>query len=655
MATIIVKDRLQLAAVFTDNMVLQQMAELPVWGTCGSGVLVTVSFGGGKKSTLADENGNWRVNLAPMAAASRPQEMKVDANDLLKSTIILRNILIGEVWLCSGQSNMEFSVSLAKDGDKECASAGFPGIRFFTVPQRIAETPQECMAADPWKVCTPESVSGFSAAGYFFGRELHRKLGIPVGLIHASWGGTVAEAWTSRVALLKNAELADLVARYDHSEIWESIATYQEAIQRTRDQINVGYPCGWADLPNPLGEWNDIELPALWQARGLDFSGIFWFRKAVELPAGWHGKELRLSIGAADKSDITYFNNVKVGGISIADRPDSWSLPRDYAVPAHLTKPGGNVIAIRVHSDKFGGGMTGPAAAMQLSCPALLESAPVPLDGVWRYAVETNYGKIEIPADPPVGPDSPNFPCVLFNGMLFPVIPFAIRGAVWYQGESNVGRAIQYRTLFPAMIQDWRTHWNQGEFPFLFVQIANFNPELARPGESEWAELREAQTMALRLPHTGMAVAIDIGDAGDIHPVNKQDVGQRLAVNALAQVYGKQVPYSGPVFKSLSIEGNAMRIDFDHVNGKLECRGEKLIGFAIAGADRQFLWANAEIAGDQVIVSSPAIPEPEFVRYAWADNPACNLYNGAGLPAVPFRSDMPKNSLPVPLTHSTIP
>jgi len=540
---------------------------------------------------------------------------------------------------------MEMSVSNAKDGGGESAEADFSDIRLLTIPKLTAETPQKYITAGSWEVCNPVNVSGFSAAGYFFGRELHRRLGVPVGLINASWGGTVAEAWTSRKTLLENSALAELVNQYDMavSNPDESIVKYKKEIQlieqKTKDVENTGYPRGWADISNPSGEWNDMELPALWQNRGLNFNGIVWFRKEIELPEAWRGKELQLSIGATDKSDITYFNNVKVGSVTMADRQDSWCMLRTYVIPADLVKSGKNVIAVRVHSDRFGGGMTGPALALRLFCPALPQSSPVPLAGVWKYAVESNYGKVEIPPPPP-GPDNPNSPCMLFNGMISPLIPFAIRGAIWYQGESNASRASQYRTLFPAMIQDWRTHWNQGEFPFMFVQLANYMSEPSTPSESEWAELREAQTMALRLPNTGMAVAIDIGDGEDIHPKNKQDVGLRLALNALAKVYGRQVPYSGPMFKRMTREGKTLKVDFDHVNDGLECRGEKLLGFAIAGADRKFVWANAEISGDSVIVSSPAISEPEFVRYAWADNPACNLYNNAGLPAVPFRSDM---------------
>lgn len=638
----------KLAVLFTDNVILQQASVVPVWGTATPGMTVMVCFAGQEKSAPTDAEGNWRVNLEPLAASSAAQEMTIAVNDSEHTRLVLRNILVGEVWVCSGQSNMEFPVSQANNPDQEIAGANFPGIRLLTIPKLVAKKPLKEIQPVDWAVCNPETVANFSAVGYFFGREVHRRLDVPVGLINASWGGTVAEAWISRQRLLETPDLAEIVTKYekDISNSQEMLARYAEENrlieQRTRDVKNEGYPRGWADIPTPSGEWNDMEIPAAWQYRGLHCSGILWFRKEIELPAKWIGRELQLSIGATDKSDTSCFNNVKVGGVTMADRTDAWSFRRSYTIPSNLARNGKNVIAVRVHSDRFAGGMTGPAVVMKLSCPSLPGATPIQLAGVWKYAIESNYGQINIPPVPP-GPDNPNSPSVLFNGMISPLLPFAIRGAIWYQGESNVSRAVQYRTLFPALIQDWRKHWDRGEFPFLFVQLANYMPEQPSPVESQWAELREAQTMTLRLPDTGMATAIDVGDGEDIHPKNKQDVGLRLALNALAKVYGRSdMPYSGPMFKAATREGKALRIHFDQVNGGLKCRGEKLVGFAIAGADRKFVWAQAEINGDTVLAQSPEISEPQFVRYAWMDNPTCNLYNGAGLPAVPFRSDMPE-------------
>lgn len=636
---------LQLAAVFADNMVLQQNIILPVWGTAAPGQKVTVIFAGQNVAAQADANGNWCVKLEPMAANSSPQEMTITLDDADRTAITLHNILIGEVWICSGQSNMEWSVGLSKDADAEVANANYPSIRLLTIPQRPSGVPLKQIPAVKWLQCSSDSIAAFSAVGYFFGRELHRRLGVPVGLINSRWGGTVAEAWTSRETLLEHSETAALINDYDEfmSDPQEQLSKYEELIrpivERTTDSRNAGYPRGWADTAMPDGEWNDMDLPRLWQTHGLNFSGILWFRKEIELPETWTGRELTLAIGATDKSDVTYFNNVKVGSITMAERADAWNVLRTYTIPANLVKPGKNVIAVRVHSDKYGGGMNGPAAVMKLCCPSLPDR-PIPLAGIWRYAVEANYGSINFPPLP-TGPDNQNSPCTLFNGMISPLIPFAIRGAIWYQGESNIGRAVQYQTLFPALIQDWRKHWAQGEFPFIFVQLANYLGKQSTPSESGWAELREAQTLTLRTPNTGMAVAIDIGETNDIHPKNKQDVGLRLALNALAKTYQLPLAYSGPMFKKLTKQGNTLRIYFDHIEGKLECRGEKLLGFAVAGTNRKFFWADAVIEDDCVVVTAPEVSAPEFVRYAWADNPDCNLYNAAGLPACPFRSDKP--------------
>jgi sialate O-acetylesterase len=330
---------------------------------------------------------------------------------------------------------------------------------------------------------------------------------------------------------------------------------------------------------------------------------------------------------------------VQVGSLTIQERPDAWCFLRSYPVPGTLVKSGRHTIAVRVHSDRYAGGMTGPAAVMQLSCPGLRGAEPIPLAGTWRYAVETSYGQVEIPPMPP-GPGDPNSPCALFDGMIAPLLPLPIRGALWYQGESNAGRPRQYRDLFPALIRDWRRHWQQGDFPFLFVQLPNYGGAAAEPGPSAWAELREAQALALRLPGTGMAVTIDVGEAADIHPPHKQVVGLRLALNALATVYGRdEVVPSGPVLRRAWRENGAFLLEFEHVDGGLECRGEELQGFAVAGNDRRFVWAQARIEGEAVRVWAPAVADPQSVRYAWADNPLCNLYNRAGLPAAPFRTD----------------
>ena len=649
--------RLTAASIFTDNMILQQGLTVPVWGMADPEARVTVSFRGQAETAIADADGKWLVKLAPMAASAEPAELTVSSVAVAEgsepNTLKFVNVLVGEAWICSGQSNMEWPLSLTCDADEKIAAANFPFIRLFTVNKRTSGTPVADIPHGQWCCCTPESAAQFSAVGYFYGRELHGHLGVPVGIINASWGGTVAEAWVSREGLLDTEpcvrEMIELYEK-DLADLPGATARWKVAVDaieaRTRDTGDTGWPRGWADMPEPTGEWKDIKLPCYWQSQGLNFSGILWFRKIIDVPAAWAGKDLTLSIGATDKSDITYFNNVKVGSITMAQRPDAWSTLRSYTVPGYLVKAGKNIIAVRVHSDMYAGGMTGPANVMKLVCPDLAEES-IQLDGLWRYAVEANYGFVAVPSQP-AGPDNQNSPCTLFNGMIAPVIPFAMRGAIWYQGESNASRAHQYRTLFPALIRDWRRCWGRDDFGFYFVQLANYMGRPDYPGDSPWAELREAQTMTLKLPCTGMAVTIDIGDAEDIHPRNKEDVGKRLAFNALHQSYGqKDIIPCGPLFREMKIEGRAMRLFFDYVGDGLKCGGDKLEGFAVAGDDGKFVWADARIdpaantglAEETVIVESPLVSVPAAVRYAWADNPACNLYNRAGLPASPFRTD----------------
>lgn len=634
------KRKFKVAKVFNDNMVLQQSTAVPVWGEGIPNTTVTVVTGRQQKSSAVNAKGAWHVNLDPMEASFTPRNMLISTDDPKEPPIEFKNILVGEVWLCSGQSNMKFPVSMSKDSVKEMSEADFPGIRLLTIPKAVAETPAMDIGECKWRICSPETVASFSATAYFFGRKLHGCLEVPVGLVDASVGGSIAEAWTSREALVKDPDLSMLVSEYERQLPFSKALNkeYCEEMRllakRTCDEENTGYKYRWADTPTPQGEWKDMELPGAWQCRGLDFSGILWFRKEIVLPVEWKGHALLLSIGAVDKSDITYFNNVKIGSITASDTTDSWKLQRNYKIPKGLAKSGSNVIAVRVHSDKFAGGMTGPEKAMRISCPYFPEAPPIPLCGIWKYAVESNYGKITVPILPP-GPDNHNSPSVLYNGMIHPINRFAIRGVIWYQGESNAARAMQYERLFQALISDWRNHRGTGDLPFLFVQLPNYR--LEQPVQTTWADIREAQAKALELTNTAMVVTIDIGEEDEIHPKNKQDVGLRLALNALAKVYGvKGLSSDSPIFLSAKREGDSIRIRFKHVNGGLKHRGSKLLGFEIAGADGIFVSAEAEIKGLSVIVKASDILEPRFARYAWADNPNCNLYDKADMPVAPF-------------------
>ena len=525
--------------------------------------------------------------------------------------------------------------------EAEIAAAHYPQMRLFIVPTAVASEPVADIEA-AWAVCSPETVGAFSAVGYYYGRELHRRLGVPIGLVHTAWGGTVAEAWTSRGALLAVPDLATLVTEFerDNHDLDAALAAYEERrrawapLFAPEDEVNEGLRRGWAAPGTGADGWGTMPLPCTWQAAGLDYSGVFWFRKEVDLPAAWSGRTLTLSLGAIDKGDITYVNGVRVGGLSHLDREDSWNTRRVYTVPGELARAGRNTIAVRAYSHVYAGGLWGPAHAMNLRLPGAPDAAPISLAGDWRYSVERNMG----PALPPPGPENPNWPAALFNAMIAPLLPYAIRGAIWYQGESNADRAFQYRSLFPTMIRDWRRAWAQGDFPFYFVQLANYFSGGDSSRGSAWAELREAQAMTLALPNTGMAVITDVGEALDIHPADKQTVGHRLALNALAQTYGQgEVEFSGPRYRGRTIEGSAIRLAFDHAAG-LTARG-LLDGFTIAGGDGSFAPAQARIDGETVVVSSPAVPVPVAVRYAWSDNPPCTLYNAAGLPASPFRTD----------------
>ncbi|MBI4023839.1 MAG: 9-O-acetylesterase [Verrucomicrobia bacterium] len=639
------------SSIFNDNMVLQQGRPVPVWGRALPREKITVTLNGQTVRGTANKDGKWQVQLAPLKAGG-PFDMKIEGRD---SAIALKNVLVGEVWIASGQSNMAFQLSGVVHAEREISNAAFGDIRLFTLAQTATvDVPQEAQGC--WNVCAPKAAGNFSAVAYFFGRELHRKLGVPIGLINTSWGGTLAEAWTSREMLRSLPQFKKAVAHYEKNlpDFERANANYLAKVKEGEEKFypadpgNLGFEKGWAAPQTDLSDWGKIRVPCYWQGAGMDFSGVLWFRRDVTIPAEWAGKELTLNLCPCDKYDTTYFNNVKVGEMG-PENPNAWATPRAYKIPAGLAKPGRNTLAVRVYSHAYAGGIMGSAAGLNLGPADIADAARIPLAGTWQYRIEHNFGKITpLALQQPLGPGNPNSPYILFNGMIQPLIPYAIRGAIWYQGESNVPRAGEYRKLFPAMIRSWRQAWRQGEpaagtdqtFPFLFVQLANYLQTPNEPEESAWAELREAQLKTLKTPGTGMAVAIDVGEAADIHPKNKQDIGQRLALNALNHVYGlKEIVPSGPLFSEATVEGNKIRIRFTQTGGGLLAKGGPLTGFAIAGKDRKFVWATAKIVGDAVLVASRDVPKPVAVRYAWANNPACNLYNKAGLPASPFRTD----------------
>ncbi|HEY5550872.1 MAG TPA: sugar-binding domain-containing protein [Opitutaceae bacterium] len=626
---------LQLASPFGDHMVLQRGMPVPVWGTADPGDKITVAFAGQKKSATADSAGKWRVTLEPLKASAQPRDLVVSSGNQ-KSKIQNRkftDVLVGEVWLCGGQSNMERQIGL-RSGQQpivnwgaEVAAATRPLIRQLYVTQSHALAPQETVTAS-WSVCSPDTVVDFTAVGYFFARDLHAALGVPVGIIHSSWGGTPAEAWTSAAGLAGFPEFSatlDLLreSAANSDENRRLFAEKLEAWFRANDPAS--NDPAWRSPGLDTSEWKPINVPALWEEQGFgDFDGIGWYRRKFDVPAAWAGKDLELKLGAIDDIDTTWVNGSEVGGIS------GYNLPRDYRAPATILKPTGNLIAVRVLDTGGGGGLWEPRGPVSIA-PADGSAEPVSLKGTWLLRFSAPLARENRP--PADVNQSPSAPTVLNNAMIAPLAPYAIRGATFYQGEANAGRAVQYRTLLPAMIADWRRMWGQGDFPFLFVQIA--------PWRGMGPEIREAQLIAWKnTPKTAMAVTIDVGDAEDIHPANKEPVGARLALAASAVAYGERIEYSGPVYRKFTVKGRVAMLDFTHVGGGLVAPGGTLVGFTIAGADGVFHPAQATIFEDSVIVSSPAVAVPAAVRYAWANVPVGNLFNRAGLPASPFRTDV---------------
>jgi sialate O-acetylesterase len=614
-----------LPRIFSHNMVLQRNKPIPVWGWAAAGEKVTVEFNKQKKTVKADKTGQWKVILDPEQAGG-PFELTVGG----KNKLAINDVLVGEVWICSGQSNMEWTVRNSNNAQQEINDANFPQIRQIKVPNTVATSPLKDITGGEWKSCTPENAGDFTAVGYFFARELYRQLQVPIGLINTSWGGTMVETWVSKEAFENSEEFKTLFsatsAKDMEAAMKEKAQQLIKKIEAQQGPIKQGVNTdSWKSPELNDGDWPHMKLPTAWEAAGYDMDGVVWFRKTITLSDADAGKAAVLELSKIDDVDETYINGTKIGSMGI------WDQDRRYQVPAGVLKAGKNVIAVRVTDGAGGGGIYGDAAAMKLT----IGNTPQSLAGDWLFKVES----VKI-----VDVSNPNsYPTLLFNAMVKPLIPYAVEGAIWYQGESNAGRAYQYRTAFPLMINDWRQRWGQGDFPFYFVQLASFN---AGNGDSQrgsnWAELREAQTSTLSLPNTGMAVTMDIGESKDIHPRNKQDVGKRLALVALNNLYEKKMEYSGPMYQSMEITGNKIELSFTHAaNGFLvKDKYGYIKGFEIAGADKKFHFAKALAQGNKILVFSDEVLNPVAVHYAWADDmPEVNLYNKEGLPAVPFRTD----------------
>ncbi|HEY5825466.1 MAG TPA: sialate O-acetylesterase [Cyclobacteriaceae bacterium] len=626
-AVLTVQAQIKLPRIFGDHMILQRDHTITIWGWAGSKEKVTVQLNNQKKTVAAGNDGKWKLVLDAMKAGG-PYQLTVKG----KNTITLNDVWMGDVWVCSGQSNMEWTVNNSYNAAKEIQHANYPQIRHFKVPNTIASTPSEDVTSGEWMVCTPTTVGDFTAVGYFFARKIVMEVNVPIGLINTSWGGTHSETWTSREAFEGSEEFKSMIASMPKLNLdslsKQNTAKTKKRIEALQGSLDVSTEAisKWKTASYDHASWPTMNIPGRWEQQELgELDGVVWLRKVVILPGDQAGKEGVLDLEMIDDSDETYINGEKIG-----ETWSKWNEKRSYRIPAALLKEGKNVIAVRVEDTGGGGGIHGDADQVKITLGGQTQT----LSGAWSYHIES------ISSNTGVGPNS--YPTLLYNAMVKPLIPFAIKGALWYQGESNAGRAYQYRKAFPLMITDWRKQWNQGDFPFYFVQLASFN---AGNGNSQvgsdWAELREAQALTLTLPNTGMAVTTDIGDPFDIHPRNKQDVGKRLAAVALKNTYGKSVEDAGPTYQSMKVEGNKVIISFTHANGLMTTdKYGYLKGFEVAGEDQKFYYAKAFIEGDHVILYSDVVSKPVAVRFGWADDASeDNLFNKEGFPAVPFRTD----------------
>ncbi len=631
-----VQSQTRLPAIIGSNMVLQQLEDVPLWGwdTPGQSISVSVSWYDKLIKTTTNKQGKWKLQV-PTPAAGGPYEIGITGSAKIK----LENILIGEVWLCSGQSNMEmplkgWSGQPVTGSEEAIASANYPEIRLFTVTRKTSYEPvDDCEGS--WAECSSETAPDFSAAGYFFGLELYKELGIPVGLIHSSWGGTPAEAWTSEEYIGQIPFFQSSPGKINPKEYRQKKLDAYELVQNEWLSSLGFLPDAetspeWV-LPDYQDKnWEKITVPAKWENTILgNYIGMAEFRVEFKVPGKLAGKALVLELGPIDEIDITWINGVKVGS---QPNPYNWITPRVYKVPVGIVKKGKNTLAVQIGNTSGAGGIFGDPEQIRMYEKGNPEEYTL-IKGNWVFRKSKSYGEVvAMPWCDNCG--EPNTPTTLYNGMINPLIPYRIKGAIWYQGESNRYDGALYGKIFPNMINNWRDSWEQ-DFSFYYVQIA---PYTYRDALSTGL-LREAQQNAMLLPATGMVVTMDIGDMVTIHPPNKEDVGKRLAYWTLAKDYKKDIPFSGPLYKESRIEGDKIRIVFDHADEGLKTDGKELKHFLIAGRDQKFVQAIAKIDGTTVLVSSPDVKSPVSVRFGWGSTDETNLFNKAGLPAGPFRTD----------------
>jgi sialate O-acetylesterase len=625
-----VNAEVKLPRLVRDSMVLQRDAKIRIWGWAAPGEKLSIKFNSKQYKATAGKDGKWAVFLAPMKAGG-PYQMNIDASN----HIVLKDILVGDVWICSGQSNMVHQMILHRERyEKDIATADYPAIRHFWIPTMTdMQGPHDDLPTGYWKAANPQDVLQFSAVAYFFARKIYEQYKVPIGLINASVGGTPSQAWTSEEGLQEFPAIVSTITRNKDTAWFNDNNRKAIANQPPRSQgMDKGLAANnpWYAVNYKPVNWRPINIPGYWEDQGIrDLDGVVWYRKEIEVPAAMANQPAKIALGRIIDADVLYVNGKQVGNTT-------YQYPqRRYQLPAGTLQAGKNVLVIRVTNNSGKGGFV-PDKPYYLAA----EKDTIDLKGTWLYKV----GEVYAPVRPGGGGviSAQNSPTALYNAMLAPTTNYTIKGFLWYQGEANTFNAKEYASLMPALIKDWRNKWQQGELPFLFVQLPGFMDVQYLPSESQWAATREAQLKTLAVANTGMAVAIDLGEWNDIHPDNKKDVGERLALWARHLSYGDSSSvFSGPLYQSQQVDGNKIIINFTNTgSGLITKDGEAPGEFAIAGADKKFVWAKATISGNQVVVWNDGVTNPVYVRYAWADNPDNpNLYNKEGLPASPFRTD----------------
>lgn len=632
LSSILAKAQIRLPKLISDNMVLQRDQPIKIWGWAEPKEKITLTFNKKNFKTITAENGKWEIML-PAQPTGTGFEMLLKG----KNEISIKNIAFGDVWLCSGQSNMVTPMERVKEKyPDDIANANFPDIRnFFVQTLTDLNTPKDDFPQGQWKVANPKDILAFGAVSYFFAREIHEKYKVPIGIINSSVGGTPIEAWISESGYKDFTDIQKIIARNKDTSYVNSFNRRPSVPRNTTPQIkDLGLIEHWESPGYQPKGWRNMNIPGYWEDQGIkDLNGVVWFRRTFEVPKSWLGKPVKLFMGRIIDADEMYVNGKKIGNITYQ------YPPRRYEIPAELLKEGKNTFVIRVTNSAGKGGFV-PDKPYYMTA----NGEEIDLKGTWQYKVGEVYQPFNFGGFGSGGVNQQNQPTALYNAMIAPVLPMKIKGFLWYQGETNVGNPEPYNQLLPALINDWRNLWNDSSLPFFVVQLTNYQEINYTPSESNNALLREAQNQALTLPNTAVTVTIDLGEWNDIHPINKKDIGKRLALSARNIAYGeKDLVHSGPILATQSIENGKITLTFSNVaNGITSKDGEELRWFSIADYDKKFVWAKTKVIGkDKIEVWNEAVKNPKYVRYAWQDNPeGVNFYNSVDLPASPFRTDV---------------